>query len=83
MVLNSVAGRLHSLDLSHCVGCLSKELNQGSVYFKSLSPPSKEKGESKDVEATFKKEKIIPGNLGKIMEFCHSGKVGTVVPGPN
>ena len=43
----------------------SKELNQGSVDFKSLSPPTKEIGESKGVHVAFKKRKFIPGNLQK------------------
>ena len=69
MVLNSAMGRFHSLDHNQCTGglgrFLSKELNQGSVDFKSLSPCTKEIRESKGVLATLKKEKIIPGNLIK------------------
>ena len=46
MVLNSAVGRFHSLDFNQCIGALgrflSKELNQGSVDFKSLYLLTKE-----------------------------------------
>ena len=64
---------------------LLKEINQGSVDFKSMSPPTKEIRELKGVWGILKRKKIIPGNLQKktwkyvkIMEFCHCGKVGTL-----
>ena len=88
-------GRFHSLDLNQCIGglvrFLSKELNVGSVVLKSLSLPTKER-EPKGVEATFKKKRRklyleICDNPwkyhGKIREFCHYGKVGTLVCAPN
>ena len=53
MVLNSVVGKFHSLDLNYHIGglgrFLSKEINQGSVDFKSLSPSIEEIRESKGV----------------------------------
>ena len=59
MVLSSAVGRFHSLDLKQCIGglgiFLSKELNQGSVGFKSLSLSAKEIRESKGVWTTSKK----------------------------
>ena len=87
MWLNSAVGRLRSLDLNQCVGCLgiflSKELNQGSWDFKSLYLPTKEIRGSKGVWATFKKLKEnytwkLVKNPGNIMEFCYYGKVGTL-----
>ena len=51
-------GGFHSLDLDQCIAglgrFLSKELNQGSAGFKSLSPPTKEIKESKGVWTTLK-----------------------------
>ena len=59
MWLNGDVGRFHSLDLNQCIGGLgrvSQELNQASVDFKLLSPPTKEMRDSKGVWATLEKK---------------------------
>ena len=62
MWLSSAVGRFHSLDLNQCAGglerFLSKELNQGSWDFKSLSLPTKEIRGSKGCVGHIKKKEI-------------------------
>ena len=70
-------GRFHSLDLNQCIGglvkFLSKELNLGSVDLKSLSLPTKERGNQKVWRPHLKKKKEnytwkFVKTPGKIME---------------
>ena len=69
---------------NQCIGgleqFLSREQNQGSVDFKTLSPPT---GNQKVPQGTLQKKKITeicekPWKYGKITEFCHYGKVETL-----
>ena len=46
-----------------------EDFSQKELKFKPLSPPTKEIKELKDVLATLKKKKIIPGNLWKTLEI--------------
>ena len=63
-----------------------EDFSQKELKFKSLSPPTKEIRESKDVLATLKKKKKLYLEIGEkpwkyhgeIMEFCHHRKVGTL-----
>ena len=80
-VVNSCApGRLYSLDLNLfevCEDLLSElKLTKGSVDLKSCSRGT---GIHKYAEATLKKFARTPWKYhGKIMEFCHCRKVGTL-----
>ena len=71
-VLNSYTwGRFHSLHLNQCIGIVGTFISPELQNLPTYSAVVKEVRKSQDLLRPHYKRKIIPGNLEKILEFCH------------